>query len=245
MDSTKRMARRAGLLYCLACMSAPFAFIYVPRTLVVPGDATATAGRVRSSEALLHFGMAGELINAILVIFAVLAFYRLFKGVSETQALAMATLYLVSIPISLFNVLNEIAALILVRGGGYLSVFDQRQSDALAFLFMRLHGLGVAVASIFWGLWLFPFGMLVIRSGFIPRALGVFLMLAGVGHVASSITSLLLPRYAPLMRPVAIVLGFGELPIVLYLLIWGARTRPPAAGSVSGAPEAARRRPAC
>jgi hypothetical protein len=226
VDQTKRMARRAGLLYVLACIPAPFALIYVPRTLVVAGDPTATAERVRSSEVLLRMGIAGELINSIVVIFAVLAFYRLFKTVSETHALAMAALYLVSIPISLLNVLNEIAALVFARGSGFLSVFDQRQLDALAYLFLHLHSQGFVVAGLFWGLWLFPFGMLVIRSRFIPRALGVCQMIAGVGYVANSSTSLLLPQYAPLVSQVAIVLFFGEFPIVVWLLIWGAKTQP-------------------
>ncbi len=226
MDETRRIARRAGLLYVLASISAPFALIYVPGRLVAPGDATATAERVRSSEGLLRMAIAGEVFTAILFIFVVLALYRLFKSVSETHARAMVTLYLVSVPISLLNVLNEIAALVLARGGGFLSVSDQRQLDALAYLFMHLHGQGVVVAAIFWGLWLFPFGMLAIRSRFIPAVLGVLLMVAGVGYVANSLTELLLPRYAALVGQVAMILYFGELPMVFWLLIWGAKAQP-------------------
>ena len=107
MDSVKKQARLAGILYLLACIPAPFALIYVPRTLLVPGNATATASRVRASEALLRMGIAGELINSILIILAVLALYQLFKRVSENHALAMATLLLVSIPVSLLNLLNN------------------------------------------------------------------------------------------------------------------------------------------
>ena len=98
MNSIKQQARAAGLLYLLACLPAPFALIYVPRTLVVSGDAMATAERVRSSETLLRLGIAGELINSIVVIFAVLAFYGLLRRVSESQALAMLILLLASIP---------------------------------------------------------------------------------------------------------------------------------------------------
>src|SRR5216684_6033969 len=221
MKSIKQQARFAGLLYLLASIPAPFGLIYVPSNLIVPGDATATANHVRASETLLRLGIATELIVSIMFIFVVLALYRLFKGVNEKQALAMALLVLVSIPISLLNVLNEIAALVLVSGVNFLSVFEKGQLDALAYLFLRLHGQGFVVAQIFWGLWLFPFGILVIRSGFIPRVLGVLLFIAGSGYLASSFTSLLLPSYRHLVDQFAMVLTIGELPIIFWLLIWG------------------------
>src|SRR6266568_1043979 len=138
MNSTKKQARRAGLLYLLASIPAPFALIYVPSTLIVKGDATATANHIRASENLFRLGIASELFAFIMFIFVVLALYRLFKGVSEKHALAMATLLLISLPVSFLNVLNEIAALVLVSGADFLSVFDQRQQDALAYLFLRL-----------------------------------------------------------------------------------------------------------
>ena len=118
---------------------------------------------------------------------------------------------------------NGPGALTLVGGSRFLSVVDAPQRDALAYLFVRLHSQGIIVASIFWGLWLFPFGILVMRSGFIPRALGVLLMVAGCGYVASAGTSLLLPQYAPVVNQFAIVLEAAELPIIFWLLIWGAR----------------------
>jgi len=223
MNSTKKQARRAGLLYLLASIPAPFALIYVPNSLIVPGDATATANHIRAAETLFRLGIVSELFGFIMFVFVVLALYRLFKGVSEKHAVAMATLILISLPVSFFNVLNEVAALVLVRGANFLSAFDPRQLDVLAYLFLRLHGQGFVVAQIFWGLWLFPFGVLVIRSGFIPRVLGYLLFIAGFGNVASSFTSLLLPRYVDLVGHFASVLTLGELPIIFWLLIWGAK----------------------
>jgi len=123
-------------------------------------------------------------------------------------------------------VLNDIAALVLVSGADFLSVFEKPQLDALAYLFLRLHGQGITVASIFWGLWLFPFGMLVIRSGFIPRVFGFLLMIAGVAYLASSFTTLILPQYKSLVSQVALPLEVAEVPIIFWLLIWGAKTRP-------------------
>ena len=223
MNSTKKQARRAGLLYLLASIPAPFALIYVPNSLIVPGDATATANHIRAAETLFRLGIVSELFGFIMFVFVVLALYRLFKGVNEKHALAMAVLLLISLPISFLNVLNEIAALILVSGADFLSVFETRQLEALAYVFLRLHGQGFVVAQIFWGLWLFPFGVLVIRSGFIPRVLGFLLFIAGFGYVASSFTSLLLPPYAHLVDRFAGLLELGELPIIFWLLIWGAK----------------------
>ena len=234
MNSTRKQARVAGLLYLLAGITAPFCLIYVPRALNVPGDASATASRVRASATLLRMGIVSELIVAILFIFVVLALYRLLKGVNEKHALAMVTLFLVSVPISCLNVLNNIAALVLVSGADFLSAFEKGQLDALAYLFLSLHGQVIFVAAIFWGLWLFPFGMLVIRSGFIPRVLGVLLFIAGSGYLVSSFTSLLLPQYARLVSQFAMVLEAGELPIMLWLLIWGTKAQP------SDAPASAR-----
>lgn len=239
MNSTKKQARYAGLLYLLIGITAPIGLVYVPGKLIVAGDATATADRIRASASLLRIGIASELFHQIIGIFLVLALYRLFKAVNEKHAALMVILgALISVPIVFLNVLNEIAALVLVSGAKFLSVFQRPQLDALAYLFLRLHGQGIEVAAIFWGLWLFPFGMLVIRSGFIPRVLGVLLMIAGVAYLASSFTSLIVPRYAPGVGQYAMLLEIGELPIIFWLLIWGATVRRSGAPASSSAIQA-------
>jgi hypothetical protein len=226
VSSVQRQARVAGFLYLLVVLTAPIGLIVVPTKLIVSGNATATADKIRASEWLLRLGIASELIHQVIFIFVVLALYRLFKAVSETQAKQMLVLgALVSVPIAFVNVLNEIATSILVSGAEFLSVFAKPQLDALAYLFLRLHGQGISVVSIFWGLWLLPFGMLVIRSGFIPRVFGVLLLIAGVAIVVSSFTTLVLPRYAHLVSQIATPLQLAELPIVFWLRIWGAKER--------------------
>lgn len=226
MNSLKKQSRIAALLYFISCLPAPFALLYVPSVLIVRGDAAATASNVRDSETLLRLGMAVELFSATMVIFAVLAFYHLFKAVSQKHALAMMILFLVSIPISYLNVLNDLAALTFARGPAFLSaVFDKAQLDALVTFFLRLHNQGVVLAQIFWGLWLFPFGIVVMRSGFIPRFVGIAAMLAGFGYVISSSVSLFFPAFAQ-WGQLAMVLGIGELAIA-WMLIWGAKEPPP------------------
>src|SRR5438034_4726262 len=233
MSSTQQQARAAGVLYLLLALIAPIGLLYVPEKLIVSWNATATADNIRTSEWLLRIGIASELIHQIIAVFLVLALYRLFKPVNETLAKQMVILgALVSVPIVFVNVLNEIAALVLVSGSDFLSVFEKPQLDALAYLFLRLHSRGITVASIFWGLWLFPFALLVIRSGFIPRALGVLLMMAGVAYLASAFATLGLPQYAPLVSQVALLPEAAELPIIFWLVIWGAKTRPALAPAV-------------
>ncbi len=224
MSSLKKTARIAGLLYLVACIPAPFILIYVPNALIVRGNAAATASRIQASEWMLR--LAGELINAIAFLFVVLALYRLLQGVNKPLASLMVTLFAISIPISCLNVLNNIAALILVRGADFLSVFTKPQLDALAMVFLRLHSSGLLVAQIFWGLWLFPFGILVYRSGFIPRILGVLLILNGFAYPIQSFTSFLLPQYAGVVSRITFPVLLGEAAIILWLLIRGVRDQP-------------------
>lgn len=232
MRSTKQQARLAGLLYFILGLIAPIGLILVPGKLIVSGNATATADNLRASEWLLRLGIASELVHQALAVFLVLALYRLFQPVDEMLAKQVVILgALVSVPIVFVNVLNDVAALILVSGADWLSVFEKPELDALVYLFLRLHARGITVASIFWGLWLFPFGLLVIRSGFIPRVLGVLLMIAGTAYLASAFATLVLPQYAPLVGKIALPLEVGELPIIFWLLIWGAKTRPTAAAA--------------
>jgi hypothetical protein len=224
-----KTARTAGLWYLLLAISGAFGITIVPLTLIVRGDATATADRIRSAEWLLRLGIASELIASVSFIFLVLALYRLFRGVNTERATLMVILVLVSVPISFVNALNSIAALVLVSGQDNLFlVFDRRQLDGLAMLFLGLHSQGnLVVAAIFWGLWLLPLGALVIGSGFAPRTLGVLLILAGLAYPAVSFTALLLPQYGPFVSLVALPFeAAGELPMIAWLLITGVKAEP-------------------
>jgi hypothetical protein len=225
MDSTKKQARIAGLLYALVALTAPVGLIYVPAKLFVPGDATATADHIRASAWLLRMGIASELFHQTIEVFLVLVLYVLFRVVNKSLARQMAVLGLMPIPIVFLNVLGEIAALILLSGANFLAVFDKPQLDALAMLFIRLHGQGLQVASIFWGLWLFPFGLLIMRCGFIPKVLGILVIVAGVGYLLGSFTSLILPHPVGILSDIAGILTLGEPPIILWLLIWGAKAQ--------------------
>ena len=213
----------------MSSLPAPFALIYVPGKVFVEGDPAATAERLRTFADLVRAGIAASLASGVLFIFVPLILYRLFKPTSEWPALAMLVLILLSFPISLFSVVNQVAALNLAGGGGAagsagtLAALDGPQRDALAYLALQLHHKELMVAEIFWGLWLFPFGICVMRSGFIPRFLGILLMIAGFGYVADAFAELALPQFVPLTTRLTGITNFCEVPIIFWLLIWGAK----------------------
>ncbi len=227
MDSTQRTARVAGLLYLLVGVTSAFSLMYVPSTLIVRGDATATAHNIIASELLFRIGIVSGLISQTSFIFLVLALYHLLKGVNNKYALLMVALAAVSVPIVLLNMLNQFAALILLSGPNFLSAFEKSQLDALVMVFLSLYNHGIFVAEIFWGLWLFPFGVLVFKSGFLPRILGILLIINCFAYLAISFTSLLLPDYRHIVSQVMLVPeAIGELSIIFWLLIKGAKVQP-------------------
>ncbi len=231
MHPTNKAARIAGAVYLLFVFTAPFSLIYIPSTLIVRGNATATASNIIARETLFRLGIVADLISAVIFIFLVMALYRLLSGVNKTHASLMVALVLVSATVGFMNVLNNIAALTLFRGADFLAVFDKPQRDALAMLFLRLHGQGLVINEIFWGLWLFPFGVLVMRSGFLPRILGIWLIVNCFAYLVLSFTGLLLPQHGDMVFRIAFPVLFGELAITLWLLIMGAKVQPLAAAS--------------
>jgi hypothetical protein len=214
MDSPRKTARIAGALYLVSAIAADGPLIYVSGTLTVAGNAAATAGNILASETLFRASMVSELAGAVIFIFMVRALYRLLVGVDKAQASLMVTLVLISVPITFLNVLMEVAALALLPG-----VRPQRQ--ALALLCLDLHAEGAGRANTFWGLRLFPFGALVIRSGFLPRWLGAWLLANGAALVAVSLIGLLLLAYADRMSRAAILTELGELVMMIWLLVRG------------------------
>src|SRR5207244_6194057 len=196
MHPLKKAARIAGAIYLSLVLVAPFSMLYVPGKLIVRGNAAATADTILAHETMFRLSIFGDLIGHVIFICLGIALYKLLSGVSRTWAGLMVAFVLVSAAVGFLNTLNNIAALILFRGADFLAVFDKPQRDALAYLFVRLHSQGILINEIFWGLWLFPFGLLVFRSGFLPRFIGVWLMINCFGCVALSVTALFFPVYS-------------------------------------------------
>jgi hypothetical protein len=229
MTSLSRNARIAGLLY-LTLLTAPLRLIYIPSKLFVDGNASATANNIATHEMLFRLGIVSDLFTGTMVIFLTLALYRLFQGVDKGLARLVIILgALMVTPIYFLNTINDAAALLLARGTDFLSVFDKPQRDALVMMFLRMHHHGVLVNEVFWGLWLFPLGLLVYRSRFLPRILGVWLMLNCFAYLAISITGLLWPQYEQRVSNWVFPLMLAELAIMLWLVIMGAKERQPLA----------------
>jgi hypothetical protein len=226
MSFLRNPGRFAGLLYLLMSIPGFFAMIYVPSKLIVHGNATVTASNIAASEMLFRLGIVGQLICQVGFIFVALVLYDLLKGVNQRHAALWMILVVVAIPIAFLNELNSIAALILVRGADFLSIFEKPQRDALAMLFLRLHEEGIGVVQICWGLAFFPLGLLVYRSRFLPRFLGVWLAIDGFAYVIMSLTSVLLPQYYGKVFVISQPALFGEVAFMFWLLIKGAK--PPA-----------------
>ena len=207
--------RLAGLLYLLVVPLGIFS-LYVSSGLLVSGDPAATANNIMASESLFRLSIVSELLATVVMLFVVLTLYRLLKPVHKGMALIMVILVMVAVPIAMLTTLNEFAVLQLLSGAEYLSIFTTEQLQALALLFLRLHSQGGSIAFIFWGLWLFPLGYLVFRSGFLPRILGVLLMMACFGYVIDSFATFL--GYTV---NVGMFAALGEVLFILWLLIKG------------------------
>ena len=223
----------------MLAIAGPVRLMYIPKTLFVHGNALMTTSNIAAHEALFRLGIVSDLFCGTILIFIALALYRLFKGVDQNLAVLVVILGgVLPAAIDFFTVLNDAAALILVRGADFLSVFDKPQRDALAMLFLRMHDQEVLAAEIFWGLWLIPLGMLVYRSRFLPRFLGVWLIVNGFAYLVNSFTGLLLPQYQKAVGTFTFPALTGEVAFVLWLLIRGAKERtvnPPSDGIRSGA----------
>ena len=223
MHPTDKAARVAGAVYLSMVLTAPFSLIYVPSKLIVRGNATATADNILAHESMFRLSIMGDLVGQVIFICLAIALYRLLRDVNKTWAWLMVSFVLVSAAVGFLNTLNNVAALILFRGDEFLTVFGQVQREALGMLFIRLHSQGQFIDEIFWGLWLFPFGLLVFRSGFLPRFLGVWLMINCFGYLVLSVTALFFPLYYEAAFRYSQPVLFGELAIMLWLLIKGAK----------------------
>jgi hypothetical protein len=224
MSATRNPGRVAGLWYLLLVLTGPLTLLYIPSKLFVHGNAAATAENIAAHELLFRFGIVADLAGGVVLIFLVLAFYRLFKGVDQDLAVLVVIFGGVMPAILSFaSAVADSGALMVVRGGDFLSVFDKPQRDALAMLFVRLRDQQNTAAEILWGVWLFPLGALVYKSRFLPRFIGVWLVLGGIAYVILSLTGELLPQYHGTVFAYAQPAFFGEVALMLWLVIKGAR----------------------
>lgn len=217
MNSDKMTARITGLLYLIGSVAGVFGILYIPSVLVVPGDAAATASNIIASESLFRLSIVSALVTQIVFIFVVLALYQLLKPVNKNMAGLMVIFLLLNVPIAMLNELNNFAVLLLL-GDAHLTVFTPNQLHALVPLLLDLHALGINIGYIVSCRWFFPMGYLVFKSGFLPRILGVLLMINGFGYLITSFAAFLLPD---LKVNIVLYTGWVEVLFALWLLIKG------------------------
>lgn len=227
MTDNLRQARTAGLLYLLVALTAPFGLMVVPAKLIVAGDAAATASLIAGHVAMLRLGMASELFHQAVEVSMVLVLYNLFRPINKVPAQQMLVLGLLPIPVVFLNVLGEVAAATVASGPAWLSAFGRPQLDALELLFMHLHAQGLQLAAVFWGLWLLPLGLHALRCGFIPKVFGWAVIASSLGYVLGSFTALIAPSLAAALGTPAFLLELGEPMMILWLVLVGARVKPP------------------
>lgn len=225
--SLKKTARLAGLLYLIWILTAIYGLMYVQPKTIVEGDAVATAAKILANEFLFRTGIVNGIISSIVWVLIGLTLYRLFKHINERQAKLLVALVIVQIPVGFFMEALNITSLMLFKGE-ILKTFELGQRQDLAMLFLKINDYVTIALEMFWGLWLFPFGQLVYKSGFIPRILGVFLILNGIAYIIHCFTHLLLPNYQALVFQFATpIWTLGEISIMLWLLIKGVKNNIP------------------
>lgn len=227
MSLSRNPGRTVGLWYLLLVLGGPLSLLYIPNKLFVAGNASATAANIAAHQTLLRLGMLSDLVGAVILIFLTLAFYRLFKDVDQH----LAVLLVISggiMPgvVNFVNFVNEAGALAIAQGPAFISVFAKPQQDALVLLFIQLRHYQIVAAEVLWGLWLFPMGLLAYKSRFVPRFIGVWLIINGAAYVVLSLVGLFAPEYQDTVWTWSQPAVFGELAIMLWLLIKGSPTSP-------------------
>jgi hypothetical protein len=222
-----KVTRIPGILYVLMGIPAAFGIMYVPSKIIVQGDPAASATNILAHEFLFRTGIVSQFISNTLFILLVLVLYRIFRQVSSFHAKLMVAFVLVQVPIGFLIETFDIGSLLILKGE-LMNQLDPLQRQDMAMLFLTLHKYGMITVELFSGLWLIPFGQLVYKSGFIPRILGVLLIIGGIAYIIESLSFWLFPVYQPFVSRITIILySIGETPIILWFLVRGLKLPDP------------------
>jgi hypothetical protein len=220
--SPQRYARIGGVLYLAIILLGMFGELVVRGTLVVPGDATATANAISASQLLWRAGIVGDLLMQVLDVPVIVIFYFLLRPVSRSLALFATLINLVQTAVLVVNKLNLVLPLLLLGDAGYLKVFAPQQLHALSYLAIRTHEFGFAIGLIFFGFACLAQGYLMLKSGYFPNVLGWLLGIAGLCYLINSIALLLAPSLAAAIFPGILMPAFvGELSISVWMIFKG------------------------
>ena len=220
--SPKKAVTILRFLYPIWAILGIITLQYIPGKIVVAGDALMTAANIVANQTLFSISIVGGLVAQLIHIVAVLVLYKLFKSVDKNQALLIVVLGLIGVPITMLGTLNQAAAMMMTKRTEYMSAFDPTQLQALTMLFLDLFKKSEIISWLFWGLWLFPQGILIIKSGYFPRVFGFLMILAGFGYFLGSFVYFLLPNNQTLAN-ILNLLTMGEVAFMAWVMIKGAK----------------------
>lgn len=225
MLGDNKLARVAGALYLIVVITGIFNLVYVPSQINVPGDIAGTIANIESSMLLYRLGIAVGLISFSAYLLLPLALYRLLHHVNKQSAVLMVILAISSVPVTFVGILNKVDILSLIAQAGYLQNLTTEQLHFQVGLLLHSYSNNLLVSHIFWGLWLLPFGYLVYQSEFLPKLLGVFLMLGCFGYLIDLFGRLIYPPFSSTLIGgyITAPASIGEIGICLWLLLFGAR----------------------
>lgn len=224
MNSSKKTAKLAGLLWFLSTGIGAFGLLYIRSNVIVPGDAAATAGNIMASEFLYRSAIVSSLFSHIFMFFLGLTLFHLFKEVNKQLATVLLASVMTAVAIAVVNSLNHFGALLVLGRADYLNVFSTEQLDAIALTLIRLaNSAGQGLLEIFWAPYYIVFGLLIIRSKFLPKLFGILLIFMGIGFAINVFEKFLFPQFYPALFSQLAMLGgaLGGIPTMLWLLIKG------------------------
>jgi hypothetical protein len=225
MNPPQKTARVAAFVFLIIFFLGMSTELFVRPGIIVSGDAAATVKNIAASEALFRLSLVSDLIRQMFLMLLPLVLYKLLEPVNKNIASLMVIFALVSVPISMLNELNHFAVLLLSSGAGYLTAFKADQLNALVMFFLELRKYGTFIPQFF-SLWVLLLGYLVFKSGFLPRILGILLMLGGICYTVPAVLFFLFPYFdATIFGLFAFI---GELLFYLWLLIRGVKDQKPA-----------------
>ncbi len=225
MYSNKKMGRFAGLLFLILAVTGIFAEFFVRQKFYVPNNLTATAQNIIENEWLFRLGFVSDLVMSTMFFFYAYVLYLIFKPVNKTMSLFLLLCVVISVAMFCQNALNQFSALELLVNKDYSAAFKPEQLQVLSMFFQNIHTKGYFVNQIFYGMYLFPLGYMIVKSGIVPKILGVFLILGCIGDLIDFVVFFLFPNTeSVILENITIPADIGEISLCLWLLIMGVRS---------------------
>ncbi|PCJ96517.1 MAG: hypothetical protein COA50_06990 [Flavobacteriaceae bacterium] len=223
MTAQNKTARLAGLTYLILVICGILSLLYIPSKLIVWESASKTLENITNFQQMFRLGIVSSIITFLAFLMLPLILYKLLHKVSEVHARLMVIFALVSIPLSFVNILHKFSILSLIEKPEYGQQMGATELQTQVMLQLEYYNNGIQLSQIFWGLWLLPFGYLIYKSGFLPKVLGILVMLGCFGYLITFFGGFLDSNFHDtiLSDIVGIPASVGEIGICLWLLIMG------------------------